>query len=83
MVLPAWVAPPVVEGPAAAVVAVGGGRKETMITEGNMKSRLSRFRTPIGIFVFILVAPWCILPGLAVAQAQSETQTVTTAPKAV
>ena len=31
-----------------------------MITEGNMKSRLSRFRTPIGIFVIILVAPWCM-----------------------
>ena len=71
-----------VEDPAAAVVAVGGGRQETMMTEGNMKSRLSRFRTPIGIFAIILVAPWCVVPGLAVAQAQSETQTVTTAPKA-
>ena len=39
-----------------------------MITEGDMKSRLSRFRTPICLFVFILVAPWWILPGLAAAQ---------------
>jgi hypothetical protein len=53
-----------------------------MITEGNMKSRLSRFWTPIGIFVIILVAPWCILPGLAATQAQSEAKTVTTTPKA-
>jgi Protein of unknown function (DUF2950) len=53
-----------------------------MITEGNMKSRLSRFRTPIGIFIFILVAPWSILPSLAAAQAQSEAKTATTSPKA-
>src|SRR5580693_4588874 len=52
-----------------------------MITEGNMKSRLSRFRTPIGIFAIILVAPWCMMPGLAAAQVQSGAQTVTTAPK--
>ena len=50
-----------------------------MITEGNMKSRLSRFRTPIGIF--ILVALWCILPDLAAAQTQSEAA-ATAAPKA-
>src|SRR5579862_9686560 len=50
-----------------------------MITEGNMKSRLSRFRTPIGIF--ILVALWSILPDLAAAQTQSEAA-ATTAPKA-
>jgi hypothetical protein len=53
-----------------------------MITEENMKSRLSRFRAPIGIFIFILVAPWSILPGLAAAQAQPEAKTVTTAPRA-
>ena len=81
MVLPAWVAP-VVEGPAAAVVAVGEGRKEPMITEGNMKSRLSKFRTRICFFVVILVAPRWVLPGIAAAQAQSETQAVTTVPKA-
>src|SRR5580704_11458251 len=51
-----------------------------MIIEGNMKSRLSRFRTPIGIF--ILVALWSILPDLAAAQAQSAAKTVTTSPKA-
>ena len=50
-----------------------------MITEGNMKSRLSRFRTPIGIF--ILVALWSILPDLAAAQTQSEAA-ATAAPKA-
>jgi hypothetical protein len=53
-----------------------------MITEGNMKSRLSRLRTPIGIFIFILVAPWCNLPCLAAAQVQSAPPTVSTAPKA-
>jgi hypothetical protein len=53
-----------------------------MITEGDMKSRLSRFRTPICLFAFILVAPWWILPGLAAAQVQTGAQTVTTAPKA-
>jgi hypothetical protein len=47
-----------------------------------MKSRLSRFRTPICLFVFILVAPWWILPSLAAAQVQSGAQSVTTAPKA-
>jgi Protein of unknown function (DUF2950) len=53
-----------------------------MITEGNMKSRLSRFRTPKCLFVFTIVAPWWILPGLTAAQVQSGAQTVTTAPKA-
>src|SRR5277367_3682843 len=53
-----------------------------MISEGNMKSKLSRFRTPIGIFILILVAPWSILLGFAAAQAQSEAKTATTAPKA-
>jgi hypothetical protein len=52
-----------------------------MITEGNMKSILSRFRMPIGIFVIILVAPWSILPSLAAGQVQSETTTVRTPPK--
>lgn len=53
-----------------------------MIIEGNIKSRLSRHRTPIGVFLFILVAPWCILPGLASAQVQSTPQTTAPAPKA-
>jgi hypothetical protein len=53
-----------------------------MIIEGNMRSRLSRLRTPVGIFVFILVAPWCILPCLAADQVQSATKTVTTPLKA-
>src|SRR5579864_5845214 len=53
-----------------------------MITEGVMKSRLSRFRMPIGIFVIILVAPWSILPSLAAAQVQSEAKTAAAAPKA-
>jgi hypothetical protein len=53
-----------------------------MIIEGNMKSRLSRLRTTIGIFVFILIAPWCILPGLTAAQVQSTPQTAATGPKA-
>ncbi len=74
------------EGPAAAAAAVavadGGGREEQMITEGNMKSRASRFRTAIGIFAIILIVPWCVLPGLASVQAQSEAKTATTAPKA-
>ena len=47
-----------------------------------MQSRLSRFHTPIGIFILILVAPWFIAPSLAPAQVQSETTTVSTAPKA-
>lgn len=47
-----------------------------------MKSRASRFRTAIGIFAIILVVPWCVLPGLASVQAQSEAKTATTAPKA-
>jgi Protein of unknown function (DUF2950) len=53
-----------------------------MITEANMKSRFSRFGTPVVVFVFILVASWCILPSLATAQAQPEVQTATTAAKA-
>lgn len=53
-----------------------------MITEGNMKSRLSRFRTPIGIFVIILVTPWCILTCLAAGQVESATKTAAAAPKA-
>jgi hypothetical protein len=53
-----------------------------MITEGNMQSRLSRFRTPIGIFILTLVAPWLIAPSPAAAQVQSETTTVSTVPKA-
>ena len=53
-----------------------------MITEGNMKSRLYRFRLPIGIFAIILVAPWWILPGLTAAQVQSDAKTAATAPKA-
>ena len=53
-----------------------------MIIEGNMRSRLSRLRTPVGIFVFIFVVPWCILPCLAAAQVQSATKTVTTPLKA-
>src|SRR5580658_3577380 len=47
-----------------------------------MKSRLSRFRRRVGIFLIIMVAPWSILPSLAAARAQSEATTVTTAPKA-
>ena len=47
-----------------------------------MKSRLSRFRTAIGLFVFILVVAWCVLPGLAAAQAQSAPMAVAAAPKA-
>ena len=51
-----------------------------MITEGNMKSRLSGFRGPIGLFVFFLLG--CILPGMAAAQVQSGPKTVATSPKA-
>jgi hypothetical protein len=52
-----------------------------MITEGDMKPGLSSFRMPIGIFIFILIAPWSILPSLGAAQTQSEGKPVTTAPK--
>jgi hypothetical protein len=52
-----------------------------MITQENTKSRLPRFRMPIGFFVFILIAPGCILPGLTAAQVQSAPKTVTAAPK--
>ena len=52
-----------------------------MITEENMKSRLSTLRTPVGFFVIMLVAPWCILPGLTAAQVQSAPQAISTGPK--
>ncbi|HEX8812496.1 MAG TPA: DUF2950 domain-containing protein [Terracidiphilus sp.] len=47
-----------------------------------MKSRLSRFRTPIGIFVILMAASWCTLPGLAAAQAQSAATAATPTAKA-
>ena len=52
-----------------------------MVTQKNTKSRLPRFRTPIGLFVFVLIAPGWILSGLTAAQAQSVPKTAATAPK--
>jgi hypothetical protein len=52
-----------------------------MITEENMKSRLSTFHTAISLFA-VLIALWCSLPGLTAAQVQPAPPTVTTAPEA-
>lgn len=52
-----------------------------MITQENTKARLSRFRTPIGFFVFIIIALECILPVLRAAQVESAPRTSTTAPQ--
>ena len=49
---------------------------------GKYEIKIIDFRTAIGIFAIILVAPCCMMPGLAVGQVKSEAQTVTTAPKA-
>ena len=51
-----------------------------MITQENTKSRRSLFCTLIGLFVFLLIAPEWILPGLA-AQVQSAPKTANGAPK--
>ena len=66
----------VVSAVVAVAVAVDGG--SNMITEGNMKSRFSIHRRPIGSLAFIMVVSCCLVG----AQAQSTPNNTTTAPRA-